>query len=41
MDFKEWQQDEVHRRIFLRGVQALCIALALFYLLLYYTAGLE
>ena len=34
MDWKEWQQDEVNRRIFLRGVQAFGIAIAIFSLLL-------
>jgi hypothetical protein len=41
MNWQEWQQDEVNRRIFLRGVQALAIAVAALYVLLYLTAGLE
>jgi len=33
MDWQEWQQDEVNRRLFLRGVQACAIALLFFTLL--------
>ena len=35
MDWQEWECYEMYRRLFLRGVQALAIALALFYVLLY------
>ena len=34
MNWQEWQQDEVNRRIFLRGVQAFGIAIAIFSLLM-------